>query len=112
MTVSLSDFIDGVSPGIRSAVEFLWNKGWQTVDSGDGSNFAAGMEGAIPYDHVAIRIDPQHIISETQRLVRELEEAGAPNVMVEATFFPRENIVILLISDPESTEQLRQLHTN
>lgn len=43
---------DDVSPGVRHLVDLLNAAGYETTDSGDGSNHAAGMGCALPYRHV------------------------------------------------------------
>lgn len=48
-----------VSPGVRELVRRLNECGFTTCDSGDGSNFAAGMECADPVAHVHMRIEPR-----------------------------------------------------
>jgi hypothetical protein len=43
-----------LSPGVRALVFALREAGLFTVDSGDGSNYEAGMDCAMPYPHVFI----------------------------------------------------------
>lgn len=43
-----------ISPGVRALVFALREAGLFTVDSGDGSNYEAGMGCAMPYPHVFI----------------------------------------------------------
>lgn len=46
----------GLSPGIRDLVIALNEAGFDTTDSGDGSNWKEGMLCALPYRHVAILV--------------------------------------------------------
>ena len=49
----MSDFdINDIAEGVRQEVQWLNDFGFPTCDSGDGSNFEAGMECALPYRHV------------------------------------------------------------
>jgi len=41
-----------ISEGVRDLVITLNNAGFETTDSGDGTNFKNGMEHALPYRHV------------------------------------------------------------
>jgi len=112
MISSVEKIIDQVSPNLQSAVRFLWNHGFETTDSGDGTNFENGMEGAIPYDHVAIQMQDNmlsKIPHRTEELQVLLDRNGCGSILVEATYFPRERICIILVSDPEKTGQLRNL---
>ena len=106
----LERFIDELNPNIKGAVRFFWNHGYVTTDSGDGTNYEAGMEGALPYDHVAIQLSPSgDFINRVDYLQVLLDQYGCTEVVVEGTFFPREGICIALVSDPEKTGQLRKL---
>ena len=42
-----------ICPGARDLVKRLHELGLETTDSGDGSNHAEGMEGALPFVHAA-----------------------------------------------------------
>lgn len=48
----MSDFEEKLDPGIRELALELIRNGYATTDSGDGTNYANGMEGALPYRHV------------------------------------------------------------
>ena len=49
------DVIDNLSPGIRGAVLWLRQRGWETTDSGDGTNYKEGMGCAPPCPMVSIK---------------------------------------------------------
>lgn len=68
--------IDGLSPGIKTLVLWLNTNGFQTIDSGDGSNAAAGMGCAIATPMVAILTCNDHMAQEADRLMTMLETRG------------------------------------
>lgn len=72
-----ADLIDSLSPGIRETVTFMRRLGFETTDSGDGSNHAAGMECALDFPHV-FAVIPRHQspIHEAHRLMDALRDAG------------------------------------
>jgi hypothetical protein len=70
------DTVMGLSSGIRSLVVWLDRQGFNTTDSGDGSNHAAGMEGAMPCPMVAITTEPHRLVADAQLLFRMLREQG------------------------------------
>ncbi len=47
-----------LSPGVRMLVEAPREAGLEATDSGDGSNYEAGMECALPFPHVFIACPP------------------------------------------------------
>lgn len=57
--------VEGVAPGIWRTVAYLQGEGFETCDSGDG---AAVMEGALPVPHVHMRVKPEHLVAEADRL--------------------------------------------
>jgi hypothetical protein len=68
--------IDGLSPGIRELVVWLAGAGFPTVDSGDGSNYEAGMEGAVPYPMVVVLSEPELLVEDARAIKRLLEDRG------------------------------------
>lgn len=46
---------DELSPGIRHLVRALNEHGFETTDSGDGTNFKEGMECSVPYPMVVVQ---------------------------------------------------------
>jgi hypothetical protein len=52
MTTMVNFNINDISEGVRTEVQQLNDFGFETCDSGDGSNYKAGMSCALPYRHV------------------------------------------------------------
>lgn len=68
-----------LDPGIVDTVRVLWSAGFITTDSGDGRTklLEGENDGSIlPVPHVACRVDPQHLLDETDRAVAVLRAAG------------------------------------
>lgn len=57
-----------LSPGVRGIVRALREQGFETCDSGDGTNLAEGMECAIEEPHVFMTTTREKGIEETERL--------------------------------------------
>ena len=91
-----------LSPGIRNAVVWLRERGWVTTDSGDGSNFDAGMEGALPFPHIAVQSHEDTLLNDGRHLLKLLTYAGAPaSVTVECSFNPADRSAVILVSEAE-----------
>lgn len=101
--------LNKLNPGIKNAVSFFRHRGYETTDSGDGTNFNNGMEGSLPYDHVAITVQNSILIEAATHIQDLLLRNQCNNVLVEATYFPKEKISVILISDPDQTFELRKL---
>lgn len=94
-------------PGIRQTVRWLNDRGFDTTDSGDGySN--EGMEGAMPFPNVMIRVPVESLISETHRLYDLLKLEGIePGPMgpdpaedppyIEASYDPSTGVAFILL---------------
>lgn len=95
-------YIDELSPGIKEAVLWFQSKGYETCDSGDGSNYKEGMEGALPYKHIFIEVRPHELITQANTISKLLVEAGA-FLTVEATYRPEDIVGIIGIFDDNST---------
>jgi hypothetical protein len=80
MTSYPTDFYESLSPKIRKLVRQLHEWGYYTTDSGDGTNYAEGMDCAVPFPMVAIRLDEGTgpIDNEANHLHQRLEAAGVP----------------------------------
>jgi len=72
------EFYESLSPGIRKLVRKLNEWGFDTTDSGDGTNYKEGMECAVPYPMVVILLDREKRdpFEETDRLTKLLTDAG------------------------------------
>ena len=110
------EVVDGLSPGIRSAVLWLNLMGFHTVDSGDGSNYANGMEGAMEIPMIAIRSRHNHLIDESKHLSDVLRKNLPPaamdmpnGVQVEGTYWPESGASIILITEYGNFGYLRGL---
>jgi len=90
--------IAGLSPNIRNVVVWLNDNGFDTCDSGDGSNHAAGMEGALEFPHVAMSCsNPMEAITESLRLTALLQERGPipEGVSIEMNYSPLDGLSLL-----------------
>lgn len=67
--------IEGLSPGIRDLVLLLNAQGFQTVDSGDGSNHGK-MGCAPPFPMVAILTTPASMVGDATDIHRFLKKRG------------------------------------
>jgi len=95
--------------GVREFVLWLQRLGWNTTDSGDGTNYLNGMEGALPYDHVVITTQPGELVWDADRLKGQLEaaEIDLSSVLIEANYSPLDGIALIIISDPDHSGVLR-----
>ena len=103
-----------LDPGIRYTVRWLWSEGFDTTDSGDGESKLVGDDPcgcALPFPHVAVRVDPSNLYAEADRLWELLIQIGidvhatfveneqvCPRVNVEATYFPGSKTAMILLS--------------
>ena len=95
---------DELSPGIRDVVVSMNAAGIATCDSGDGSNFAAGMGGAIDGRHVAVACRPSEMV-ETANRIRDWTIAYGldwPSYRIEAGWCVGESSATVILS--ETTE--------
>lgn len=89
-----------LDPGISEAVRLLWDAGFQTTDSGDGSK-AGSQEGALPYPHVFAVVEPARMAAEADRargVPWGVLGLGEPEV--EATYSPDDGVAVLAVSWP------------
>jgi hypothetical protein len=92
--------LEKMSAGIRDTVVWLRSLGFETTDSGDGSNHAAGMDCALPYPMVAVRVESRHLIAESYRLRAVLGEAWD----VQGTFSPVDGVAVLIATQAPETK--------
>lgn len=102
--------ITEINPNIRKLVKWLNANCFKTTDSGDGSNYEAGMEGALPFPMVAIVVAPEEIISETDRLcilmskqfgLRFGAEPEGPNI--EASYNPGDGHTMIVLTNVDDS---------
>jgi len=67
--------IEDLCSGVRELVVWLNKRGFDTCDSGDGTQ-AEDMECAVAFPMIAILSDPDQMMSESIRLRMELEALG------------------------------------
>lgn len=81
-----------LNPGVRELVKELREKhGFNTTDSGDGTNLANGMEGAMEERHVYIQVSRESFFEEGERL-----QALYPDGYIEASWWPGSGTYMLL----------------
>jgi hypothetical protein len=66
--------LETLNPGIRHTVQTLRKWGFNTCDSGDGSTHE--FECDLPHPYVHILVDPLRMVTETDRLLILLINAG------------------------------------
>lgn len=103
-----------LDPGIRDTVGWLWANGFETCDSGDGvSKFTDPrwlVDGQVPdeildFPHVVIRVIPEELVSEADRLLYLLAGQGVEvdpvglegSPSVQASYDPANGIAVLLL---------------
>ena len=106
---------DNISPNVRKLVWWLNENGFKTTDSGDGSNYEAGMEGACPFLMVAITVEHLNLVPESDRLCRLLNkcfgitfECGSIGPNIEASYNPGDSsacIVLTYVTDIQMIEK-------
>jgi hypothetical protein len=95
--------VDELDPGIRDLVVYLRARGWNTIDSGDGSK-AGTMECALPYRHVAARPRFGLMVPDAHQFLAALRDAEPDTEWhVDATYSPNdgESIVFGYEKDPD-----------
>lgn len=97
--------------GIVKAVRLLWEAGYTTTDSGDGSKFEY-MDGALEYPHVVVRTTPENLIADTHRILNlNWSEAGYDLPKVEGSYCANDEIAIVFVSWlPEPSEDICSPH--
>lgn len=87
-----------VSPGIQYAVRRMRDWGYQTTDSGDGSNFEAGMECALEFPHVFAQLEDLNFAFTQANNLQYLLEKEFPgkDVTVEMSYSPIDKVCVLM----------------
>lgn len=81
-----------LNPGVRELVKELREvHGFNTTDSGDGTNLANGMEGALEERHVYMEVTPETFFAEGDRL-----HVIYPDGYIEASWWPGSGTCMLL----------------
>lgn len=98
--------IDNLCPAVKDLVIWLNEMGYETVDSGDGSNVEF-MDGAMECPMVAIRVEKSEIVGRSDSLYEMLKDHGVPfhhpdcycsdKPDVQATYKPDDGQVIILL---------------
>ena len=116
-----------LSPGVRNLVIWLNENGHETTDSGDGSNYKEGMEGAMPIPMVIIHTTKEDMIDSVGVLRKDLEELGvkfgkesdlpleeAPNIEVSYSPIDGETFILLtnVTSEVAGLEESIEIHRN
>jgi len=87
----------GICPGIRGAVAFFRANGFETTDSGDGSYFKMGMEGAMEEPMVAMKSSPDTLARDAQQVWDLIDVEGRECPAIEATYYVSEDTAIILV---------------
>jgi len=88
---------DELDEGIKKAVRFIWDNGYQPTDSGDGSKIDY-MEGALPFPHVIIQLDSPHtLISAVDQLTKALSGTEWESWEVEGSYAYKGPAIITFI---------------
>ncbi len=83
---------DQLNPGVQALVKTLREEhGFNTTDSGDGTNLANGMEGAMEERHVYMQVPPETFFAEGDRL-----QLLYPDGYIEASWWPGSGTCMLL----------------
>lgn len=97
-----------ISPHLKDCIEYLWSLGYQTTDSGDGSNYAEGMEGSLPFDHIVIQYDDcRYILNKAHELFADFKRRNLYDIHFEVSYSPNDGLSFIFLSDINNTGQLR-----
>jgi hypothetical protein len=107
------EMLNELSEGVRNLVIELREAGFNTVDSGDGTNYENGMACAVPFKMIAILAPKDQAFDETDRLhefmVKQTEEGKIKWLwQVEMSYSPSDGNCILTVveHDPAMLEDL------
>lgn len=94
-----------ISPGVRDLVRELRQvHGMNTVDSGDGTNFANGMGCSYNVRHVFMSSFLDSLIKDTQYVADNY-----PDAKVECSWSPGEDAIIMMWPDGEQPMEIREM---
>lgn len=90
-----------LSPNIRKLVKLLHYWGYETTDSGDGTNAKEGMECAVPEPMVVVQIASGDLVGSAQALVGRLYgvgvKMGVGHRRVDASYSSEDDLHLLLV---------------
>lgn len=86
---------EALNPGVRDLVWELNRRGYETTDSGDGTNHANGMEGALPYRHV-YGVVPG---AADMKLFADRLQSMYPKATIEVSYNPRGGALFMIMPD-------------
>ena len=95
--------IKNLPPKVRDLVVWLNEQGFQTTDSGDGSNFENGMEGALPVPMIVIKTTIIDLIIKASDLHATLSGIGVDfsdplnGPKIEATYDPEDESALIIL---------------
>jgi len=91
-----------LSPGIKGVVRWLHLRGWDTCDSGDGSNLEEGMECGMDTPMVVVETGKKRLAYDAETLfnalTKFLSEEEFNNVDIQAMYNPRDEIASILLT--------------
>ncbi len=90
--------LEDLCPGIQGAVKALWNRGWETSDSGDGSHFEEGMDGALPEPMIVVIPASGAGMLCASHLILDLFQMQGIDPRVEASYSPNDDSRLILIT--------------
>jgi len=105
--------IANLNPEIRDLVVWLNEMGYETTDSGDGTNHTNGMEGALEFPHIAVLFNPnqsrwQNAILQARDLHKELKERGIKfgyldkDPIIELHYNPEDDTALIMVCNVTS----------
>lgn len=94
-----------IDEGVRDLVRKLREEyRFETTDSGDGSNYEAGMECAIPDRHVFMKVAPAKCLNYAWQIHEDFK-SEYPDLVVEVTYRVGDLAFILFYPDGIAMEK-------
>lgn len=89
-------YIDEIQPTMKMTVAWLRGLGFITIDSGDGVlNVEAGMEGAMDFPHVFMRVDPSKMVEQAKTLLEACQNLKIEEAQIEVSYSPSDGLAVL-----------------
>lgn len=98
-----------LSPNIRLTVNYFHVMGYETTDSGDGSNYKNGMECAIPEPMVVIKVSTKEdLLSDATYIFENMcddfgENKVRKHVSIDASYSPIDEVAVIIIVGMDDT---------